>query len=182
MEGINAKWVIPEEEKKKYIKALAEELPSLRAKVGVPQDELARIIGVSRQTYGAIERKVREMSWSSYLSLILFFDCHNATHKLIRSLPAFPYEIFTRFNDGTNPGELDLNILTGMTDEDVISKLDEQALYTIRTVMMVEYARCTKLSSEAVVKSFDGRLYGGQTSEKDIRIRETLQKIKGACK
>lgn len=78
----NAKWVIPEEEKKKYIKALAEELPSLRVKVGVPQDELARIIGVSRQTYGAIERRVREMSWSSYLSLILFFDSHNATHKL----------------------------------------------------------------------------------------------------
>ena len=63
MQETNAKRVIPEEEKKKYIKALAEELPSLRAKVGVPQDELARIIGVSRQTYGAIERRVREMSW-----------------------------------------------------------------------------------------------------------------------
>ena len=178
----NAKWVIPEEEKKKYIKALAEELPSLRAKVGVPQDELARIIGVSRQTYGAIERRVREMSWSSYLSLILFFDSHNATHKLIRSLPAFPYEIFIRFNDGTNPGELDLNSFTGPTDDEIISKLDEQALYTIRTVMMVEYARCTKLSSEAVVKSFEGRLFGSRTSERDVRIRETLQKIKGTGK
>ena len=62
MQETNAKWLIPEEEKKKYIKSLAEELPSLRAKVGVPQDELARIIGVSRQTYGAIERKVRSMS------------------------------------------------------------------------------------------------------------------------
>lgn len=50
MQETNAKWVISEEEKKKYIKALAEELPSLRARVGVPQDELARIIGVSRQT------------------------------------------------------------------------------------------------------------------------------------
>ena len=38
MPETNAKWVIPEEKKKKYIKALAEELPSLRAKVGVPQD------------------------------------------------------------------------------------------------------------------------------------------------
>ncbi len=182
MQETNAKWVITEEEKKKYIKALVEELPSLRAKVGVPQDELARIIGVSRQTYGAIERRVREMSWSSYLSLILFFDSHNATHKLIRSLPAFPYEIFTRFNDGTNPGELDLNIFTGSTDDEIISKLDEQALYTIRTVMMVEYARCTKISSEAVVKSFDGRLFSSQTSDRDVRIRETLQKIKGTGK
>ena len=47
----NAKWNITEDEKRKYINALAEELPSLRAKVGVPQDELAKIIGVSRQTY-----------------------------------------------------------------------------------------------------------------------------------
>lgn len=38
MPETNAKWVIPEEKKKKYIKALAEELPSLCAKVGVPQD------------------------------------------------------------------------------------------------------------------------------------------------
>ena len=178
----NQQRVFTEEEMREMISALVGELPALRALAGISQQDAAAMIGVSRQTYGAIERKVREMSWSSYLSLILFFDCHNATHKLLRSLPAFPYEIFTRFNDGTNPGELDLNILTGLTDEDVISKLDEQALYTIRTVMMVEYARCTKLSSEAVVKSFDGRLYGGQTSDKDIRIRETLQKIKGACK
>lgn len=182
MQETNAKWLISEEEKKKYIKSLAEELPSLRAKVGVPQDELARIIGVSRQTYGAIERKVRSMSWSSYLSLILFFDCHKATHKLVRSLPAYPYEIFTRFNDGTNPGELNLNSFIGLSDEDLFSKLDNQALYTIRTVMMVEYARCTELSSEAVVKSFDGKLFIKQTSEKDVRIRETLHRIKGTCK
>ncbi len=182
MQETNSKWVISEEEKKKYINALADELPSLRAKVGVPQDELARIIGVSRQTYGDVKRKVRTMSWSTFLSLILFFDFHIATHKLLRSLPAFPFEIFTKFNDGTNPGELDLKSFTGLTDEDVLSKLDEQTLYTIRTVMMVEYARCTNLSSEAVIKSFDGRLFGSHASHKDIQIRETLQRIKGACK
>lgn len=178
----NAKWIITEDEKRKYINALAEELPSLRAKVGVPQDELAKIIGVSRQTYGDVERRVKTMSWSTFLSLILFFDSHSATHDLLRSLPAFPYEIFTRFNDGTNPGDVDLNKFIGITDEDLFSKLDEQAIYTIRTVLMVEYARCTKLSSEAVVKSFDGRLFNMQASQKDILIRETLQRIRGASK
>lgn len=184
----NAKWNITEDEKGKYINALAEELPSLRAKVGVPQDELAKIIGVSRQTYGDVERRVKTMSWSTFLSLILLFDSHSATHDLLRSLPAFPYEIFTRFNDGTNlndgtnPGDVDLNKFIGITDEDLFSKLDEQAIYTIRTVLMVEYARCTKLSSETVVKSFDGRLFNMQASQKDILIRETLQRIRGASK
>lgn len=182
MQETNSKWVISEEEKKKYINALADELPSLRAKVGVPQDELARIIGVSRQTYGDVERKVRTMSWSTFLSLILFFDCHIATHKLLRSLSAFPYEIFTRFNDGTDPCGPDPKSFTSLTDKDVLSKLDEQALYTIRTVMMVEYARCTNLSSEAVIKSFDGRLFGSHASHKDIQIREAMQRLNESCK
>lgn len=180
MQDINAKWHISEDEKDRYIKALASELPALRAKTGVPQDELAKIIGVSRQTYGAIERNVRQMSWSTFLSLILFFDCHQATHKILRSLPAFPYDIFTRFNDGNNPGDFDLDQFVGITDENIISKLDEQALYTIRTLLMVEYARCTGVSSEAVVKSFDGRLLNDKLANKDVLIRQALKKIKGS--
>ncbi len=175
----NAKWNITEDEKRKYINALAEELPSLRAKVGVPQDELAKIIGVSRQTYGDVERRAKIMSWSTFLSLILFFDGHSATHDFLRSLPAFPYELFSRFNDGINPGDFDLNKIIGITDENLFSKLDEQAIYTIRTLLMVEYARCTKLSSETVIKSFDGRLLNMQVSQKDILIRETLHRIRG---
>ncbi len=182
MQETNAKWMISEDERKKYINALSEELPFLRAKVGIPQDELARIIGVSRQTYGDVERKVRTMSWSTFLSLILFFDCHEATHKLLRSLPAFPYEIFTRFNNGAEPVAVDSNSIVGIIGNDLISQLDEQALYTIRTIIMVEYARCTKLSSEAVIKSFDGRLFNKQPSEKDTLIRETLQRVKDAGK
>ena len=150
----NEKWIITDEEREKYINALVDELPSLRA-------------------------KVRPMSWSTFLSLILFFDSHKTTHKLLRSLSAFPYELWSRFNDGIAVGELNLNSFIGMTEEDLMSKLDEQALYTIRTVLMVEYARCTRLSSEAVVKSFDGKLFNRDLSEKDIQIRETLKRIRG---
>lgn len=41
----------------KLIKVLTEELPVLRAKIGISQGELSNIIGVSRQTYSAIETK-----------------------------------------------------------------------------------------------------------------------------
>lgn len=180
IQEINVKWIVSDEEKERYSTALADELPSLRVKVGVSQDELARIIGVSRQTYGDVERKVRPMAWSTFLSLILFFDSHEATHKLLRSLPAFPYDIWTRFNDGIYPGDLDFNNFAGLTNEDIMEQLDEQALYTIRTVLMVEYARCSKLSSEAVIKSFDGKLFNN-ISEKDKQIRETLRRIRGTC-
>ena len=61
-----------EEEKMKLVDILTEELPALRAKIGITQAELCVIIGISRQTYSSIETKKRKMSWNIYLSLIMF--------------------------------------------------------------------------------------------------------------
>lgn len=93
MQETNSKWVISEEEKKKYIDALADELPSLRAKVGVPQDDLSGIIGISRQTYSSIETKKRRMSWNTFLSLILMFENNEKTKGLLDAIGAFPTEL-----------------------------------------------------------------------------------------
>lgn len=176
------KWFISEEEKARYIDALCDMLPSLRAKAGIPQDDLAKQIGVSRQTFGGIERKIRPMSWNTYLSLIFFFDYNTATHDTLRSSPAFPTDIISRFNNGGSSPDIKLSAFLGISDEGLMEQLDEQALYAIKTVLMVEYARCTNLSGEAVVKSFDGKSFTENLSEKDILIRKTLNKIKGSKK
>ncbi len=42
------------------IDLLVEELPTLRAKIGLSQSEVGEIIGVSRQTYSAIETKKKK--------------------------------------------------------------------------------------------------------------------------
>lgn len=42
------------------IDLLVEELPTLRAKIGLSQSEVDEIIGVSRQTYSAIETKKKK--------------------------------------------------------------------------------------------------------------------------
>lgn len=42
------------------IDLLVEELPTLRAKIGLSQSEVCEIIGVSRQTYSAIETKKKK--------------------------------------------------------------------------------------------------------------------------
>ena len=94
------KWTLTDEDKDKFIDALTENLPALRAKVGVSQGDLAHLIGISRQTYGAVEGKLRRMSWDTYLSLILFFDYNHATHRMLRSISAFPEELIERFNNG----------------------------------------------------------------------------------
>lgn len=77
-------------ERDKLIELLAEELPVLRAKIGLSQEELSNIIGVSRQTYSAIETKKRKMTWGTFLSLILFFEHNEKTKPMLMGIGAFP--------------------------------------------------------------------------------------------
>lgn len=76
--------------KEKLIEILTDELPSLRAKIGVTQEDISRIIGISRPTYSAIETKKRSMSWNVYLSLLMFFTQNEKTAPVIESIGAFP--------------------------------------------------------------------------------------------
>lgn len=87
--NIESKWLLTDEEKDSFIATLTPNLTVLRTKAEISQEELANLIGVSRQTYSAIERKVRKMAWSTYLSLVLFYDHNLKTHKMIRQLSIF---------------------------------------------------------------------------------------------
>ena len=155
MEELNT-YYLTEEEKCALIEKLTPELSLLRTKAEISQEEVANIIGTSRQTYGAIERRARKMSWNTYLSLIWFYDYNRKTHKMIRNLNAFPHELIKKFNDGDEPQDFELGLLFKTDKKNIIESLDEQAIATIRTILMVEYSRCNKISGEAVVKFFEG--------------------------
>ena len=146
---------ITERAKEILITKLTDELIFLRTKLGLSQDELSNLIGISRQTYSTLETKKRTMSWGTYLSFILVFDNNDKTHRIIRDTGIFPYVLF-----GSSDGclkEKKAADLSGLLLDDVKERLDDQALHAIETVIMLEYARCNKLSGEAVVKAFDGR-------------------------
>lgn len=81
---------LPELDRDALIKILTDELPVLRAKIGISQDDISGIIGISRQTYNAIETKKRKMSWNTYMSLILFFGYNEKTTNIVESIGAFP--------------------------------------------------------------------------------------------
>lgn len=149
------KWTITEKEKDNFIDNLTNELAVLRAKAGIPQEELSKLIGISRQTYGAIERKQRRMSWSTYLALILFFDYTKVTHDMLRKLPAFPEDLINRFNEYSKDNNLDIEKTIGMKQFNLEEKLDDRALHAIKTVIMLEYARCNEVPNSRVVKSIE---------------------------
>ena len=75
--------------KETLMEALTETLPVLRASIGISQDELAKYIGVSRQTYCAMGQKKRMMSWNTFLSLVLFFYANDNSRKVLESRRKF---------------------------------------------------------------------------------------------
>ncbi len=147
---------LSENEKVIFIEALTKELSSLRAKAGLSQEEVANLIGVSRQTYGAMERRKRKMSWNTYLSLILFYDYNKRTHEMIRNIDAFPHELIKRFNDGEEPGDIDMGMLFNADVKQILEALDDQAISTLKTILIVEYSRCKNLDGEAAIRLFEG--------------------------
>lgn len=65
------------------VELLRKELPVLRAKARISQEDIAEKIGISRQTYSSIETGKREMSWTSFLALIAYFQNNESTKKMI---------------------------------------------------------------------------------------------------
>jgi len=81
-----------------YLGAMAENLSLLRNKLELTQAELADLIGVSRQTIATAETGVREMSWSTFLSLLFLFRHNNQTNILLPVLGIFTPELSDMFN------------------------------------------------------------------------------------
>lgn len=80
-------------EKKNIIKDFTTALPILRASLGISQAEVAEKIGISRQTYCALEQRKRDVSWNTFLSLFLFFYVNDASRKVMFSRKELIYQV-----------------------------------------------------------------------------------------
>lgn len=98
MNTSNTRPKINEVDREKLMQVLTEELPVLRAKIGISQGDISNIIGVSRQTYSAIETKKRKMSWNTFLSLVLFFEHNEKTKDMLVGTGAFPSSLEQMLN------------------------------------------------------------------------------------
>ena len=162
----NAIDLLTEEQQRMLIAAMSYNLAALRAKAEVSQSDLSAMLGISRQTYSSMESGLKPITWGTYLSLLLYFDYNSKTHAMLRDLKIFPELLLQAINaDGSNPYERNMTF-PGVPDE-VFKKLDAQAFQSIRTVIMLEYAKCEKISGEAVIRSFDGINFGNIEDNKE---------------
>ncbi len=166
---------ISDEERERYIERLVKELPVLRIKLGLSQDEMGNLLGVSRQTYSSIETKKRKMSWSIYLSLVFIFDGNFLTHDIIREMDIFPKCVFP--NNPVINDNKPISSFIKIENESIKNHLDDRAIHAIETVVMMEYARCNNISGESVIKAFDGQKMTKPTEE-DKRIHRALSNIR----
>ena len=61
----------------------------LTVKKGLTVSKLAERIGVSRQTYNAIENSKKKMSWTVFLALFAVFSSDERTLKMLDSIDIF---------------------------------------------------------------------------------------------
>lgn len=67
------------------IMQLTEQLPVFRARLRLSQEELSELLGITRQSYNALETKTRPMKWRTCMAMIAFFMEQPKTRKMLLS-------------------------------------------------------------------------------------------------
>ena len=75
--------VLSETEKKHYCGMLTVELVELRNKLGLTQEEMEYVSGISRVTLSQIESGRSHMSWLHFVSLMLVFTQNQDTKEIL---------------------------------------------------------------------------------------------------
>ena len=91
-----------QESKDIAVNILIDELPSLRAKIGISQEQLAEYVGISRQTLSAIETRKRPITWQVFLSIVLYFTLHPKTNSTLKLIPEFTDALKVSFDYDEN--------------------------------------------------------------------------------
>ena len=79
--------------KENLISNMVDNLLVLRTKLRLKQIELANMIGVTRQTYIAIETGKRPLPWSTFLALVLIFSKNKDTNMLMQVFNIYTDEL-----------------------------------------------------------------------------------------
>lgn len=81
------------QQKANLLNNMTDNLPTLRKKLGVSQEELSAILGINRSTLAAIENHKRPMMWNMFLALLLIFTKNKETGKLLNVLGIYTDEL-----------------------------------------------------------------------------------------
>lgn len=81
--------------KERLVLQLTAELPAIRAKLGLSQEELSNRIGISRQTYSLIETHKQTMTWVTFMALLALFENNKESLSQLSLTGFFDSEDYT---------------------------------------------------------------------------------------
>ena len=80
-------------DKNLLMKVMATNLSILRSKLDLSQEDLADMIGLTRQSISSFENGQRQMTWSVFLALVLIFFRNEPTKLLLVALNIYTPEL-----------------------------------------------------------------------------------------
>lgn len=90
---------IDEKIKETVTENMVRNLGVLRAMLHLSQAELAELIGMGRQNLVSIENRKRNMTWSTFLSLLFVFSQNKETRGLLEIFGIYPDELKDIYSD-----------------------------------------------------------------------------------
>ena len=91
--ALDAKDLMNKIDREAIIDKFIYELPVLRARIDMTQDEISEIVGISRQTYSSLETRKRKMTWSNFVALLFVFYYNPNTREAVDFAGLFPDEL-----------------------------------------------------------------------------------------
>lgn len=82
---------------------MTENLPVLRKKLRLTQEDLALRIGSSRGNVMQMETGRRKMTWNTFLSLVLVFEKNPETAQMLRMFQIYTTELDNALSGQTSP-------------------------------------------------------------------------------
>ena len=78
---------------------LIDELPVLRARLGITQEMLATKVGCSRQTVNSVENRKKEMTWQLFMAIIAVLNHDETTRRMLNDIPGFDEKLNMILNE-----------------------------------------------------------------------------------
>ena len=91
VERLSRRWLLEE---------MRRDLAPLRLLLGMSQEEMGNLLGVSGSAYKSLEAGKKEVSWDQYLALLFLFRCNDRTAAVAETLGLYPESLKLRIKKG----------------------------------------------------------------------------------
>ena len=82
-----------EKSREHLISNMIDNLPTLRKKLNLSQENFSSLVGIGRRTFAAIENRKRPLSWNMFLSFLLVFITNPESEKLLKVMGIYSDEL-----------------------------------------------------------------------------------------